>query len=54
VIYDIVDFFVGPIMWLVFSQEGREWMPFILFIVGLWSVLLALWLWWPSKPNRPV
>ena len=53
-IYDIVDFFVGPIMWLLFSSEGREWMPFVLFVGGIWSVAFALWMWWPSKPNRPV
>ena len=50
-IYEIVDFFVGPVMWLLFSQEGREWMPFVLFISGIWSVSIAIWLWWPRRPE---
>jgi len=50
-IYDIVDFFVGPIMWLLFSREGREWMPFVLFISGIWSVSIAIWLWRPHRPE---
>jgi hypothetical protein len=33
--YRIVDFFMDPIMWFIFSKEGSEWMPIILFAAGV-------------------
>jgi hypothetical protein len=50
VIYEIVDFFVSPVMWLLFSREGREWMPFTLFIGSIWVAAFAIYAWWP--PTR--
>lgn len=50
-IYDIVEFFVDPIMWFLFSKEGSEWMPFIFFIGGIWVASIAIWLWWPRRPQ---
>ena len=41
-IYSFVDFFLDPIMWFLFSKEGSEWMPIILFAVGVLTTTFLL------------
>jgi len=43
----MIENFVQPIMngilWLLLSKEGREWMPFIMYISLIWVVSFAIW-----------
>jgi len=41
-IEDIIQPIMNGLMWLVFSEKGREWMPFILFIGIIWTGAFAL------------
>lgn len=42
-IEDIIQPVMNGLMWLLLSERGREWMPFILFIGMIWSGSFALW-----------
>lgn len=50
-IEDAIQYVLNGLLWLLLSEEGREWMPFIMFIGGIWLASLVIWVWWPDKED---
>ena len=42
-IEDIVQYVMNGFLWLLLSKDGREWMPFIIFISFIWAASLVIW-----------
>ena len=47
-IEDAIQYVLNGLLWILLSEEGREWMPFIMFIGGICLVSLVIWTFWPD------
>lgn len=47
-IEDAIQYVLNGLLWILLSEEGRERMPFIMFIGGICLVSLVIWTFWPD------